>query len=584
MQNIRAIFLRDIYRLRTNIIAIIVMLGVCILPSLYAWFNIAAVWDPYGNTGDIPVAVVNQDKGTSINGLEMNVGDVLVEKLKANDKMGWNFKTKKQAMKGIKEGKFYAVIVIPKNFSKDMVSFTTGDIKRPEMIYYVNEKKNGIAPKITDKGMETVQAQVNSNFIGTMASYVTDFLKIGSENTTITKEDISNRVNETLDESLNNLHQLKSSVQTFESTIDSLIPVLDSSKTLNRGVARRLSSTEKDLQAHLNAIKAAHSGIDNDILPSADGIFNDVENKMSSAIDSLDTAKSSSNDAEAVLANLGNSMASVNRSLASTETLIDQSIDNVETAKEKISSLNISDNFINTLNKAIENPEKISEFMSSPVKLITTPVYPVVDYGSTMAPFYTTLAIWVGGVIMVALFKTSVNEDDEIKNITLRQAYLGRFNIFVIIGMIQAFIIGMGDMFFLHMQATNPVLFILVCLISAFVYTLIIYTLTVSFGNIGKALAVIWLVIQVAGSGGTYPIEVLPDSFKAAAYFMPFTFSCNAMRETIAGIYTPDFIVDILKLLCFVPGSLLLGLVLRNPLYRLNEFFEKRLEDTEFMG
>ena len=584
MQNIRAIFLRDFYRLRTNIIAIIVMLGVCILPSLYAWFNIAAVWDPYGNTGSIPVAIVNEDKGTNLSGLEMNVGDVVEDKLRGNHNMGWRFKTRKQAMDGIKQGKYYAVIVIPKNFSKDMVSFATGELKRPEMIYYVNEKKNGIAPKITGKGMESVQAQVNANFIGTLATYVTDFLKVSSESTTLTKEDLVKKVNESLDNGVDNLQQVKSSVQSFESTVDSLIPVIRTSDSLNASMRNRLAASESNLSGHLNDVKATHSKIDPEILPSSNNMFNDIENKMDSAINSIQNAESYSGDVSTVLNNLENSMTSVKSSLQSTEKLVDLSISNIEKTKEKISSLNLSQQFIDTLNKAIENPEKVSEFMASPVKVETVKVYPVTDYGSTMAPFYTTLAIWVGGVIMVALFKTSVNEDEEIKNITLREAYIGRFIIFCIVGLIQAFIIGMGDLFFLHMQATNPVMFILVCLITAFVYTLIIYTLTVSFGNIGKALAVIWLVIQVAGSGGTYPIEVLPESFKAAAYFMPFTFSCNAMREAVAGIYTPDFITDILKLLCFVPGALLLGLVLRNPLYRLNEFFEKRLEDTEFMG
>lgn len=291
-----------------------------------------------------------------------------------------------------------------------------------------------------------------------------------------------------------------------------------------------------------------------------------------------------SSDAQDVLTSLKSSLNSVSDSLASTKSAVDVSIERIDTFRNNEDSLNISDGFVDIINKIISNPKSVSEFMASPVKISTEKVYPVADYGSAMAPFYTTLAIWVGGIIMVAIMKTRVREDNQLRNITPRAAYIGRSLIFIITGLVQALIIGLGNIFFLGMQCKNPLLFMVTCLITSFVFTLIIYTLTVSFGSIGKALCVIWLVLQVAGSGGTYPIEVLPQSFQYMSHFMPFTFACDAMRETVAGVYTPDYITDMLKLLCFVPLSLLLGLVLRNPLRRLNEFFEDRLEDTKFMG
>ena len=141
MKTALGIFKRDVKRLKTNIIAVIVLLGICILPSLYAWFNIAAVWDPYGNTGGIPVAVVNEDKGSSLEGINVNAGEKIVTNLKGNHQMGWKFVDKDKAMDGIKEGDYYAVVYIPKDFSEDMISVATGTITRPEITYYVNEKK-----------------------------------------------------------------------------------------------------------------------------------------------------------------------------------------------------------------------------------------------------------------------------------------------------------------------------------------------------------------------------------------------------------------------------------------------------------
>lgn len=584
MKTVRKIFLRDINKLRTNVIAIIVVLGICILPSLYAWFNIAAIWDPYGNTGDMPVAVVNQDKGSELKGLEIKIGDQIVTSLKTNKKMGWDFVTQKEAMDGIHKGKYYAVVSIPSNFSDDMISFATGKMKRPEIVYYVNEKKNGIAPKITDKGIETIQSQVNSSFVGTLATYITDFIKVGSENTTVTKEDVISSVNKTVDTTITNLEDLKENITSFQANLDSITSLMDASSALSTSVNSGLSSVYTGLNKNLASVKTLHSKLDPSKAPELNRIFIDTEDKMTDILSTIDVTSDSVSKTDDVFKGLSQTITASNKSLDASKKLIDSSIGKLEKFKKGNQKLNLSDNFMDALNEAIKNPKEVGDFMASPVKIKTEKVFPVYDYGSTMAPFYTTLAIWVGGVIMVAIMKVTVEEDEKIKKISLRQAYLGRFGVFLIIGLIQSLIIALGDLYFLGMQSTNPALFVITCLITAFVFTLIIYTLTVSFGSIGKALCVIWLVIQVAGSGGTYPIEVLPDAFKFLSHFMPFTFACDAMRETMAGVYKPDYITDILKLLCFVPTSLLLGLVLRNPLYRLNEFFENRLEDTNFMG
>lgn len=584
MKTALRIFKRDLKRLKTNIIAVIVLLGICILPSLYAWFNIAAVWDPYGNTGGIPVAVVNDDKGSSLDGLNINAGDEIVTSLKGNDQMGWKFVDKEKAMSGIKEGDYYAVVYIPDDFSKNMISVTTGTITRPEITYYVNEKKNGIAPKITDKGVEAIQTQVNSSFVGTVTQYVTDILRVGEEKASVTKDDLVSGLNKTLDNAVSDLSTLSYSIDSYQSTINSATSLIDANITLAGSVDDSLSGAQERISGDLTKLKNQRAAIDADQFPDIDKLLTKIENGFDQCLDDLDKAGSMSQDAQSVLKGLKSSLESVNSSLSATKDAVDKSIERINSFRNSGDGINISDGFVDVINKIIANPKSVSTFMSSPVKIDTEKVYPVADYGSAMAPFYTTLAIWVGGIIMVAIMKVRVREDENIRHITPRSAYIGRSLIFILTGLVQALIIGLGNIFFLGMQCVNPLLFMTTCLVTSFVFTLIIYTLTVSFGSIGKALCVIWLVLQVAGSGGTYPIEVLPDSFQYMSHFMPFTFACDAMRETVAGIYSPDYITDILKLLCFVPLSLLLGLVLRNPLRRLNEFFEDRLEDTHFMG
>lgn len=174
MRNIWTIFTRDIRKIRTNVIALIVVLGVTVVPCLYAWYNIAASWDPYGNTGNLKVAVASVDEGYIGNliPLQLNLGDQVLSALRENTQLNWVFTTKSKAMKGVKSGEYYAAIVIPEDFSTNLMSVFSSDIKKPEITYYSNAKENAIAPKVTDKGATAVQTQVNKVFIETISDTV----------------------------------------------------------------------------------------------------------------------------------------------------------------------------------------------------------------------------------------------------------------------------------------------------------------------------------------------------------------------------------------------------------------------------
>ena len=168
------IFRRDVRRLLKNRAATLVMIGVCLLPSLYAWFNIAANM----------VAIANCDTGAKTDVITMNAGDSIVEKLKENKSLGWQFVSEEKAKEGVQAGDYYAAIVIPENFSSSLVSILSGDLKRPKLDYYVNEKKNAIAPKITDTGATTVQQQINDTFSATASSAVSEIVKSSADSIT----------------------------------------------------------------------------------------------------------------------------------------------------------------------------------------------------------------------------------------------------------------------------------------------------------------------------------------------------------------------------------------------------------------
>ena len=202
-----------------------------------------------------------------------------------------------------------------------------------------------------------------------------------------------------------------------------------------------------------------------------------------------------------------------------------------------------------------------------------------------MTPFYTTLGFWVGSVVLVAVLRTNLKKRElkRLEQPTSTQMFFGRFMIYFMLSQIQSLIIALGDVFFLRIQCENIPLFIVSAMISAAVYVLITYSLTITFSVIGKALSVIILVIQVAGSGGTFPIEVLPSTFQAIAPYLPFKYSINMMREAICGVDAGSYVINLLCLLAFVPFALLLGLLLRKPCIKLMSFFNDRLEQSDLV-
>lgn len=177
MKNVLRVLKRDFLRILKAPASIVVVLALIVLPSLYTWFNVVGFWNPYGNTGNLRVCVVNEDAGSSsdLTGA-INLGDMVVEQLHDNDQLGWDFVDYDTAMEAVKSGHAYAAFVLPCDFSADLLTLLSGDFQQPQLEYYVNEKMNPVSPKITDTGANTLDTTINSTFVATVAKTVTDAL------------------------------------------------------------------------------------------------------------------------------------------------------------------------------------------------------------------------------------------------------------------------------------------------------------------------------------------------------------------------------------------------------------------------
>ena len=669
------------------------MAGVCLLPSFYAWFNIAANMDPYSNTQGIKVAVANNDTGADTKMLSLNAGDKIIKKLKDNDQLGWTFVDTKDAKEGVKSGEYYAAIVIPKDFSESLVSVLSGKLEQPELDYYINEKKNAIAPKITDTGASTIQQQINDTFSAVASESISDAIRSSVTNL----EGDVNSTNQELTSSIssvqNNLSQYQTAVQNFQNTvkqsnsvIDDTIAALDqvdktaqtssnalcnvsaqlsNSRTALGTLSGQISQNLSSGETQLNTISVAAStklGIfetnANDVLTTVGNgidsatqlnqkntqIINDLyalhqsiqnDSSLSSAIteqiqklqtqnaslqellDSLNSSNSAmkeavstakttrtsleqiasngksslqksrdklnaqvfpqinqsldglstvNGDLTAALSGIPSTTKQVKQVLTQLKTTMNDSADMLSQAGKTLDSVNEKLGTISTDLKSLQSSyayqkllslegidaDAVADFMFSPVSIQSDVQYDVKNYGSGMTPFYTNLALWVGGLILVSILKQEVDTDGLRRRFTPTQGYFGRWLLFIVS----------------------------VC---SFVYVNIIYALAATFKHIGKAVAVVLIILQIPGSSGTYPIEMMPEFFQKLHPLFPFTYGINAMRECIAGYYGNLYVKNLLFLSIFVALSLFIGLVLRPLLQNLNHLFDRRLDTTELM-
>ena len=736
MRNIIAILKRDLSRIRGSVVALIVAVGLVIVPTLYAWFNIAGSWDPYGNTGNLKVAVANSDNGymSDLIPVRVNIGDTVVSALRENDQLDWRFVSESDAVEGVRSGEYYAAVVIPENFSSRMMTVFSSDAEHAEIVYYENQKANAIAPRVTDKAASTVRQQIDETFAktisdvglattssllefmdgdqiaayagnlsGTLASAITtlrdasgsvdefagllqsstglldstsDLLAsagAANENAEALVGDAKtglSGMHDALDAAVAAINQsLKDSAGDYDAAakaIDEAFGAADAHVSLtvtqlrdaSADVAKRASDM-RDVQDNILAVERDVEGsnlpekLKAELVQKIDIVANTVGNvanqqellakHLSDAAASLETGaadarakaqavkdgiaeakgsiggvKDSYNatlkqqisdlsDAVADVARRGSDMADdlgatvtdlshaasalsddlagAHEVLAGASADLVSAADDLQRLKEGLDTAVTSGDLDRVRELIGSDPAALADALAAPVALDRQAVYHIKNYGSAMAPFYTTLSIWVAGIVLAAMLKANVDEADvkALGNPRLHELYLGRYAFFALLAFAQATLVCAGDLLFFGIQCEHPFQFMLVGWLAGFVFSNMIYTLTVSFGDIGKAIAVVLLVMQVAGSGGTFPIEMTADFFQAVYPFLPFTHAINAMHAAMAGAYGMEFWIELGTLSLYLIPSLALGLVFRRPVIRANRWIIEKLEETKLM-
>ncbi len=719
------IFKRDLRRLLKNPVAVIVTLGVAVIPSLYAWFNILANWDPYENTSTVPIAVVIDDEGAEVGDMgQINAGDMIREQLEENTQLGWTFlDSEDEAVEGVRSGRYYAAFVVPSDFTASLGDIVDGDVSPAHISYYVNEKANAVAPKVTDTGSTTLDNEITDQFLEVAGKTVTEKLQDamggaaakadetrdtvvadlrdvsgtlagladgldGAQGTLAdaraTLQDLSGsatRVSGSLTDALGTLSDTRAkatslatqlsgalgsgagslsgisadanhaigqvtgdigwaqgkldgaisqaghvSDDTLGSLATSLGRVYNKVSTLPDGTPGKadalaalddaiaqVRATQADLAGKVDALKQVSSDIKdaNDTVGGlADGVNDAIQGGASSlsglqqqvsgttmpALSAvLDDVSAGAGQLAGGAAALSPMLDQVDATLSQLDGILAQCADSVSDAAssvrdagQKVASLADDVAAIEGLESvgAVSDvldldPEDVGTFLGSPAQLVTESVFPVANYGSNVTPFYTNLALWVGGFVLVAIYKLEV-DDEGVGDFKPWQGFFGRWLLLNLIGQLQAIICCVGDLC-LGIQCVSPMAFVFAGMVESFVYVFFIYALSVAFKHIGKALGVLLVVLQIPGASGLYPIEMQPEFFQALKPWLPFTYGINAMRESIAGFYGCYYAQNLGMLLVFLIPALLVGVAARRHLLNINALFDRRLAETDLM-
>lgn len=709
---VHEILYKDCQEVLKNRLITIIVVALMIFPSLYAWFNIEAFWDPYGNTKNLSVAIVNQDKDYEFKNQKLNFGNDIVKNLKENRSLDWNFVNSKTAMEGLNTGRYYAILTIPKDFTKSLMSVTQVDVRKARIIYTTNEKTNAIAEKITDQGANKLQAKIsnhliqvisktslgamggisnmtdditpkltemkkslqrldaqlvnskklaenNKNMIGDLdkslasskasldaikrtmnsakkinddiGSMATDATS-GIQNSSVSLKSALRDVSRILESSVNLAQSLNSigdkgaqqaviSIGNIKDKIDqaairvnNISQVLNdinvvNSNVLNNAVTRlnneyrsltdassRLagiidqvnstsSLTYSQVQDIVNIVADSNKGI-NDIISDFDDLvtrpLSRVNGNVSTITGDIRSMVDSTGQLYPSVNNFINTASTLNGRVGSSITILESSIDILR--GQVSDSIKMIDEIQNNKDlKAFNNVIKSNileraDFIKNPVEIKEEKLYKMANYGSSMAPFYSVLAAWVGVIILSTILSTEPS-----KQYRSIDRYLGRLLFFLILSLIQSIIISTGDLLLLGVTAKEPVLFILILMLCSIAFCILIFTLVSCFKTLGKGIAMFLLVIQIGGSGGTFPVQMTPTFFRTINSVIPFTYGINACREAIGGVYMQNLLGDIGALLLFAIIPLIFGIMFKEDINDLLEPLSEKFEKSFLM-
>lgn len=611
----------------------IIITVVLIIPFIYSFFYLKAYWDPYGegNIDNLPVAIVNADKGSK--------GEDLVNEIKNSKKLKLSVVNSTKAEKGLYDKEYYAIINIPKDFTESMESADNTTKKHATITYSSNQKSNYLASQIINNVVSEVEKnidnKVNSEIVGNLTETIkevpdklttistgfeelnqgTKQLQEGTTSLANNTSKLANNYNEfhigiknlqagtnqlasstkEFDSLLNGINELQTGVSTiqngsnlytanFSNYLTNINEVLTNTNSLANIIANttctKIASGSKDITEYdqnacliaTNLLQTNPTYENMNVIELLQTTGNTLETstiELNQGINTLNNNISSLNNIEPQIKQL---QTSTNKLLEGVNTISNNSSQimtginslnqgaitlnngmntlntNITTAKNQI------DENINTTKKEITKVDGLKEYVSQPVKISNQAINEVPSYGTAFSPFFISIALWVGCLMLYIVLY--YDKEERFKKLSINNSnYLQRTIYYHILATLSGILLGILLQLFLDFQITNLLLYYTSMILIANTFVAIMELLIVNFQDVGKFIALILLVLQLSASGGTFPIETVTESFRWLNPYLPMTYTIDLLRESLvtmeSQLLTQNFITVFIIFIVF---------------------------------
>ena len=596
INNILKIFKKDFKSAISHPIVILTLIAIIMIPSLYALVNIKACWDPYGNTGNLDFAIATGDNGAVLDGKVINIGNEVQDELKNNTDFSWKFVTIQQAEEGVKSGKYIAAIIFPRDFSKNFTSLNSSHPHNATIRYLVNDK-NPLSSRMSNAASIQIHNKLNSKIVEIMGvsavkklNELQSALRSGADKLSAGAE----QVNSGAAQVSSGIGQVDSGV----SQVNGGISQVYSGKNKVKSGASVISSSSSKVTDGANQVMEGSRKVDEGVselhkhpIPYAivDVIAGELINGSSKVADaSGKVAKGSSKLADGSVQLADGSVQLADGSVR----LADGSVQLADGSKRLADgSLQLADGSTKLANSAAKgfntaadsldtitdiNQGFFADFMNTPVKMNKEELFPVKNYGSEVAPFYLALSIWVGCIITTVMLSMGYNDGSVFSPL---EYYFGKQLLFICMSICQATVTIIGSLI-LGFQIENIPLFIISMYIISVIFMFIIYSFISVFGQIGKAIMLVVLVLQISATGGVYPVGVMDSFIQFVNPLLPMTHAIIMLKEACIGLIVENYIYALLNLLVFPIIVFICSVLIKEKLNKSASYFEEVLEKS----
>ena len=616
---------RDVSSVFSSLISLAVLLGLILIPGLYAWFNLGGEFNLYSRTKDLRIDVVNQDEGYSspLLPLGVNFGSKVVGALQKNHKFLWEETSLKTAQRQVRDGEAYAAVEIPEGFSKGLMDILSSPSPL-KVKFLVNESITPLSPKLTEEGADDLENEAREVFassslkiaVSALESFASlnpgsslSLLSSAASNASSAMQtsqsallaysgvlkSASSLLSFSASQALSLANMLKGNQKAFSiKPLPLELPKITSSsfplfQEAERRVEGLLSSpllsspAFSKLKGLLEEIEAEFQGAKGYILSFSSSIslgLEKMENmeiqaekeieSLSSSLSSLSSDLSSLSKASLGAANSLSSLSSDLSSLSLVASALSSSLSSLSSGLGRgLPSL-----------PSFGSPDSAASLLSSPVKVEEVPVWPVSPFGSAITPFYCALAMWIGCLLDCLVIKTrySYLKAEGLWRLKRWHLVLGRWISIELIAFFQCEVTALGCLFYMGSQIKRPWLFLLEAFFCSLSFSSLSYALVRTFGEAGKMACELILIFQITASGGIYPFQLLPKGVANASIFLPATWAINAMRPCIGGSSLSPYWNGIGVLGIFFAASWILCMGFGRIFSRLSEAFSESLE------